>query len=104
MPARLNRRRYRECVNALKQIISSPRTPPQRKLRAVETLLGIYDRHDQSELRRLRRQTAEAQQSGTISDTEQPEPVIPGSGIATDPEESAREFLDRLREEAMTND
>lgn len=52
MPARLNRRRYREAVTALKEIIGNPKTPAQRRLRAIETLLGIYDRHDRTEARK----------------------------------------------------
>ena len=61
MPARLNRRRYREAVSALKEIIANQKTPAQRRLRAVETLLSIYDRHDRSEERKESRKRSEAQ-------------------------------------------
>ena len=46
---RLNRRRYRESVNALREIIADKKTPPQRKLKSIELLLSIYDRHDRTE-------------------------------------------------------
>jgi len=60
---RLNRRRYRESVNALKEIIADPKTTQARKLQAINTLLGIYDRHDRSEAQRVaRKQAAESAQ------------------------------------------
>lgn len=49
---RLNRRRYRESVAALKEIIGDKKTPALRKLRAIDTLLSIYDRHDRTEARK----------------------------------------------------
>ncbi|WP_047495874.1 hypothetical protein [Terriglobus sp. TAA 43] len=50
--ARLNRRRYREVVSCLKQIIADEKAPQQRRLRAVELLLGVFERHDKNELRK----------------------------------------------------
>lgn len=82
---RLNRRRYRESVAALKDIIRDPKTPPLRKLRAIDTLLSIYDRHDRLE---ARRRAADA-------------PVEPGQpeGSPEPPEriqETSEEFLARI--------
>jgi hypothetical protein len=47
--ARLNRRRYKEATAALKELIADKKQPPQRRLVAIQTLLGIYDRHDRTE-------------------------------------------------------
>ncbi len=58
---RINRRRYRESVTALKEIIADKDAPAARRLHAIDTLLGIYDRHDRTEARKESR--AEAAQS-----------------------------------------
>jgi hypothetical protein len=61
---RLNRRRYRESVTALKEIIADRDAPAARRLHAIDTLLGIYDRHDRTEARKeSRTQAAEGAQS-----------------------------------------
>lgn len=97
MSARLNRRRYREAVAALKEIISSPKTPAQRRLRAVETLLGIYDRHDRTEAAK----EARKRPTDTQNSPENPElaeaPAVPETA-----EEAARKFLASL--ETNTNE
>ena len=87
---RLNRRRYKESVTALKEIIADKKTPPARRLHAIETLLGIFDRHDRTEAQKeARRRAAEAPQSAA-------QPA--GSLQAADAqEESTEEFLERLR-------
>jgi len=66
---RLNRKRYRECVIALKAIVSDAKAPQQRRLRAVELLLGIYDKSDRSHQRREALQRAvEAPEAPSIND------------------------------------
>jgi hypothetical protein len=90
MPARLNRRRYREIVTALKELIADKKTPPARRLHAVETLLEVYARHDRSEAQKeLRRRAANA----PVSDS-QPEGV---SQAPEPPEESVDAFLERIK-------
>ncbi len=86
---RLNRRRYRESVNALKEIIADKKTPPLRKLRAIDTLLSIYDRHDRTETEKARRRAAETAQGDG-------QPATPSDAPETT-EESVDEFLARIR-------
>lgn len=86
---RLNRRRYRESVVALKEIIGDKKTPPQRKIRAIEMLLSIYDRHDRNE----ERKAAQKRAVGASQDAGQPE----GSPEAQErAQESVEEFLARI--------
>lgn len=49
---RLNRRRYREAVACLKELIGDKKQSAQRRLRSVEMLLEIYGRHDRLEQRK----------------------------------------------------
>lgn len=58
MPARLNRRRYREIVATLKEVIADKKAPQQRRLRATETLLSVYERHDRNEERKAAQRRA----------------------------------------------
>jgi hypothetical protein len=92
MPARLNRRRFKEAVSALKEIISNPKTPAQRRLRAVETLLSIYDRHDRTEAAKdaRRRSAGTPSEPATPDSQEQPSPA-PESA-----QDAARKFLASL--------
>jgi hypothetical protein len=95
---RLNRRRYRESVAALKEIIADKKTPPARRLHAIETLLGIFDRHDRTELQKeARKRASDAPQDAgqTIAPPEAPESA----------EERAERFLQRFRaqRESTTN-
>lgn len=99
MPARLNRRRYREAVAALKEIIADKKTPPQRKLRAVETLLGIYDRHDRSETEKARRRAVEAAREPGQAETPAPAPVSREAALR-----EAQEFLARMNGKETTVD
>jgi hypothetical protein len=81
--ARLNRRRYREVVATLKEIISDKKAPQQRRLRAVEMLLEVYSKHDRMEERRAAQKRA--------SDA----PETPGQPDAsTDAEETGDESVD----------
>lgn len=83
MPARLNRRRYREVVGMLKEVIADPKATRKERLRAGETLLAIYERHDRSEDSKARKRNAEAAGKGTAPQ-EDPEtvPVTPGAADA----------------------
>jgi hypothetical protein len=87
---RLNRRRYRESVNALKEIISDKRTPPLRKLRAIDTLLSIYDRHDRNEAAKEARRRAQDTPQGNG------QPTTPAEAPESE-EESVDAFLARIR-------
>jgi Mn-containing catalase len=103
MPARLNRRRYREAVAALKELISNPKTPPQRKLRAIETLLGIYDRHDRTEAaRESRKRSAEGPSSPATGEPQGQQPPAPLS--PEDALEQARKYLQRTKAEQIDAD
>lgn len=100
MPARLNRRRYRECVNALKEVVGNPKTPPQRKLRAIETLLGIYDRHDRTEQQKEQRRRSTQQSIHEAAEEQEPQQPVPQT--IEDAEAEARRFLQRVRNEEMS--
>ena len=91
MPARLNRRRYREVVSMLKEVIADPKATRKERLRAGETLLAIYERHDRTEETKARRRVAEAV-TGDAAQPSTPEPVAAEQSA----EEAARAFLDRL--------
>lgn len=96
---RLNRRRYRESVNVLKEIIADKKAPALRKLRAIDTLLGIYDRHDRTEQQKEARRELAAERAAQASAFAQTGSAIP------DPEETTEEFLARLkRQEARLNE
>jgi len=90
MPARLNRRRYRDIVALLKELIADKKAPQQRRLKAAETLMEVYARHDRNEERKAAQKRAvDASQGGG-----QPE----GSPEAQEPaQESVEEFLKRVR-------
>ena len=90
MPARLNRRRYREIVATLKEVIEDKKAPQQRRLRAVETLMEVYARHDRTEAaREARKRSTEGAQ----------EPEQPGEPEPVSHEAALREaqaFLARI--------
>lgn len=79
--ARLNRRRYREIVATLKEVIADRKAPQQRRLRAIEMLLAVYGKHDKQEERRLSRKQP------TEPETQEPSAEIT---------ETAEEAADRL--------
>jgi hypothetical protein len=90
MPARLNRRRYREIVATLKEVIADKKAPQQRRLRAVETLMEVYARHDRNEaVKEARRKALGTPQDGG-QPTATPEPQ-------KSEEESVDAFLARIR-------
>lgn len=91
MPARLNRRRYREIVATLKEVISDPKATRMQRLRATETLLGVYDRHDRHEERKAAQRRTEAAE--TRRRDEVPEEAQEPTG------ESVDAFLARIRAE-----
>lgn len=95
MPARLNRRRYREIVSALKEIISDKKTPQQRRLRATETLLGVYDRHDRQEERKAAERRA-AETSNV------PTPIQTVEETQETAEEAAARFLASMSKKGST--
>lgn len=92
MPARLNRRRYREIVAALKEVIADPKATRMQRLRAVDTLIGVYDRHDRTEAQKEQRRRAaeatEAAQGAGQPDTSSEPPASTETA-----EEAAARFL-----------
>jgi ribosomal protein S20 len=104
--ARLNRRRYSEIVRLLKEVISNEKAGLARRVKAAETLLGVYDRHDRAvERKEARRNSAE---QGSV--------VIPSPAEVThaepSAEEDARAFIAKMQlrrqavgaEEGVDND
>jgi hypothetical protein len=88
MPARLNRRRYREIVAALKELIADQKAPQQRRLHAIETLMEVYARHDRTEADKARRKTAESQVAVTDAPTVLAQPLSREDAL-----EAAKKFL-----------
>jgi len=89
---RLNRRRFKEVVACLKQVIADEKAPQQRRLHAVELLLSVFDRHDKNEQRKdAQRRTTDA-------------PDTPGQAQASpdtpdgqeEPRETVEAFLARV--------
>jgi hypothetical protein len=92
---RLNRRRYRESVAALKEIIGDKKTPALRKLRAIDTLLGIYDRHDRTEASKEARRKAGDAPDGDDQPEASPE-------TQETPEQVTARILERYRTKGET--
>lgn len=92
---RLNRRRYKEATAALKEIIGDKKQPAQRRLVAIQTLLGIYDRHDRSEKSKMYQKDED---ESNVSNTQSIPSVLDTQPI--DPEQEAfrqaQEYLDRV--------
>lgn len=89
MPARLNRRRYREIVSALKELIADKKAPAARRLRAVETLMEVYRRHDATEAAKEAKRRQSSADSTPVSSTATEHPA-PATESAT---EAAQRFL-----------
>jgi hypothetical protein len=94
MAARLNRRRYREVVATLKELIADKKAPAARRLRAVETLMEVYRRHDATEAAKEAKRRAETGSTPLTSTA--PDSTAPvDTGLSA--EEEARQFLEGLR-------
>jgi hypothetical protein len=100
---KLSRRRYGIAVRALNDVIASKTTSTARRLKAVEMLLGLYERHDRQTERRdaATRRTpqdetkdAEAHTNATDAATGSPESAT----------EAARRFLAGLGKGVEGND
>lgn len=98
--ARINRRRYSEVIAALKGVISDAKTPVDRRLRAVDTLLSVYDRADKAAERRAREAVR----------TDVPEAGVPVSAEPTQDaapeltaEQQAEQFLEKMRRKVYTD-
>jgi hypothetical protein len=97
MPARLNRRRYREVVTALKEVLTGTKPNARQKLQAATVLLEVYRRHDETE----RRKEVLKQRAGGPGEPVEPEaserlPAQPQT--REEAERAAREFLDRIKQ------
>jgi len=101
MPARLNRRRYREIVSTLKELIDDKKAPAARRLRAIETLLEVYRRHDVNEERKeARKHPLDApREASELSGTTTTEQAVTTESAR----ERARRFLEGLNKEVQTN-
>jgi hypothetical protein len=95
MAARLNRRRYREVVATLKELIADKKAPAARRLRAVETLMEVYRRHDATEAAKETRRRATETGSTPLTSTAPDATAPAGTGLSA--EEEARQFLEGLR-------
>ena len=94
--ARLNQRRYAEVVALLKSVIVNENTKLEQRLRATETLLGIYDRHDRS-IASAERKVGKPSEVDVQNTPD--EPVEPMSTV-----DLARRFIAGLNLENKTNE
>ena len=92
--ARLNRRRYREVISLLKEVIADKKAPQQRRLRAAETLMDVYARHDRTEAAKEARRKA----IGPSQAVEQPDTVPESQDESAIAELAAQRFLDSIRQ------
>jgi hypothetical protein len=99
MATRLNRKRYTIATKALNNMIATEKTGAARRLRAIELLLGLYERHDRYEERRAQvqaRKDAGLPELPAEAETD----VGPGAGTETAPasaEAKALEFLEGIK-------
>ena len=94
MPARLSRRRYKEIVSMLKELIADKKQPAGRRLQAGQTLLEVYARHDRTEAQKDARKRAV--EGGTNDDA-----TAEAQEAPQECSESAEEFLERIKGSRM---
>lgn len=88
--ARLNQRRYAEIVKMLKSVISNPKATIDRRMRAGDTLLSLYERHDRANDRRERAAADAEPETPEVATETQAEPELSA-------EEAAQRFLASVR-------
>jgi hypothetical protein len=88
MAAKLSRRKYAVATKALNQIIGRENTPVDKKLRAIELLFNLHERHDKMQARA----EAQARKEAGLPD----EPVDEETTVEKAPELSA-EDIERTR-------
>ena len=69
---RIGRRRYAEAIRLLKGVIANETQPIERRLRAVDKLLDVYDRNDRTYERRARQAAKAAEAVSETPKDEQP--------------------------------
>lgn len=95
---RLNRKRYAEATKALKQIIADKSQRPDRRVKCIELLLEIYQRHDTSVRQkviqgRFEAKKAEAEQLEAEAQAKLGQAASTGTGL----KETIDEFLARVK-------
>ena len=90
---RLNRRRYAEVVTLLKGIVTDQKQPVERRMRAADRLMDLYDRNDKLAERLARRERidsldSDAEETSAATSTE--------SDAVSEPELSAEEAAARF--------
>jgi hypothetical protein len=85
---RLNRRRYSEVVKLLKSVIADEKQPIERRMRAADRLLDVYDRADKI-IERRAREAARA------------EAVEPAGSVAVEQTQDAPELTAEQQAEAF---
>jgi hypothetical protein len=93
---RLNRKRYKEAVSFLKQVIADEGQKLDRRMNSVRLLLEIYDRSDRTAERRERRAESDSQGATTAPDQSLPQSTETA-------EEAAEKFLQSIRAKKEAN-
>jgi hypothetical protein len=91
---RLSRRRYQEVTKLLKEVIANKSASVERRMRAADTLLAVYDRQDRAMERKTKKDTsaitAEAEVEAGPQDFTEPEVKNEST------EDAAQRLLDRI--------
>jgi hypothetical protein len=94
--ARLNRRRYSEIVRLLKEVINNEKAGLARRMKAAETLLGVYDRHDRATERKEARRNAADKGDTTLTSANDPETETTQALLDAEARERTRAIFDDL--------
>jgi hypothetical protein len=94
--ARLNRRRYSEIVRLLKEVINNEKAGLARRMKAAETLLGVYDRHDRAIERKEARRNAAEKGNTTLTSANDPETETTQALLDAEAQERTRAIFDDL--------
>lgn len=92
--ARLNQRRYSAVVKLLKGVISDEKQPLDKRIRAADRLIDVYDRNDRLADRLARR---EAVRTDTQDEPGTPTTDVQGAAPELSAEQEAELFLERMR-------
>lgn len=82
--ARLNRRRYLEIVKLLKEVIANEKAGLARRMKAADTLIAVYERHDRAQERKQAQRA-----TGAATDPSEPQ-------TETEPVETAEQAATRF--------
>lgn len=90
---RINQRRYSEVIRLLKRVVNDEKQPIERRMRAADKLVDLYDRHDRLNERRAREAARAEVPEPTVTPETQPDTPEPELTAA----QQAERFLETMR-------